>query len=263
MRAGEVKINWNYLPYHCYLRCICLTKNTFAMGPIDQHRRENSSPNASGHPHFSTSIEERIEILAQDPYRFYLAPTVFYYRGEQRIDLLDQYLDECIMNEKYELCSRIRKVQRLLLQKIWRDKNPVRPEVGPVRVQCIFSGMDRDVQDHDVECDLADDPMTIFRSIDMKKLQEFIRPLILKPYSPDIPMLVYSSFPFPVEQICVTRSTGWVENISRISPSKGSGPFIQSFTGHSMVILAPKGFIKKHRIEVGVTSVELINVVPY
>jgi hypothetical protein len=240
-----------------------LTDKRFAMGPNNQNRKEDSSPLEAGYSHYSSPIEERVEILAQDPVRFFLSQTVWCERGEQRIDILEGYLEHCIKTEKYELCIRIREVQRLLLQKIWRDKNPVRPEEGPVRVYCIISGTNIYDQVHEVECDLADNPGKVFRSLEAKKPREFIRPLVLKPDSPDIPMMVYSSFPFTVEQICITRATRRVENISKISLSKSGGPFIQSFTGHEYVIIAPVGFIEDYEIEVGVTSVDIRNVVPF
>jgi hypothetical protein len=76
-------------------------------------------------------------------------------------------------------------------------------------------------------------------------------------------MLVYSSFPFPVEQICITRSTHRIERMGRLAPSETCGQFIQSFTGHAMVILAPAGFMKKYGIDLFSTDVEFSLAAPY
>ena len=233
------------------------------MGPDNENQKEGSRTSDAGYAHYSSPIEKKIEILAGDPVRFFLSPGIFIRRGEQRIELLDQYLEECIKDEKYELCLRIRQVQRLLLLKIWRQKNPVRPEAGPVTMMLRIYRSEFRVPVYEVECDFADDSVTVFKSLQEKKRKDFVRPLILKPDDPDLPMLVYSSFPFPVEQICITRFTRRIERIGVITPSETCGQFIQSFTGHAMVILAPAGFMKKYGIDLVCTDIEFSLSVPY
>ena len=83
------------------------------------------------------------------------------------------------------------------------------------------------------------------------------------PDDPDLPMLVNSSFPFPVEQICITRFTRRIERLGALMPSETCGQFIQSFTGHGMVILAPAGFMKKYGIDHVCTDIEVSMSIPY
>ena len=213
--------------------------------------------------HYSFSLEDRVEILAQDPVRFFTSANAWCGRGESRLEILDGYLEEALQDEKYGLCQRIRQVQRLLLRKAWLGKNPVRPEEGPVRVNLRIFRPLVTVPVYEVTCDLADDPVAAFRSLQMKPRNEFVRPLVLKPDDPDLPMLVYSSFPYPVEQICITRSTRRIEKLGTLAPSTTCGQFIQSFTGHSMVILAPEGFMKKYKIDRIETDIEISLAVPH
>jgi len=142
-------------------------------------------------------------------------------------------------------------------------KNPVRPETGPVTMLLRIFRPSFLVPVYEVECDFADDPVTIFQSLRMKKEKNFVRPLILKPDDPDLPMLVNSSFPFPVEQICITRFTRRIERLGALMPSETCGQFIQSFTGHGMVILAPAGFMKKYGIDHVCTDIEVSMSIPY
>ena len=220
------------------------------MGPDKHKSNEGSNSRPEGNAHYSFSLEERVEILAQDPVRFFTSANAWCGRGECRMEILDGYLEEALKDEKYGLCHRIRQVQRLLMRKAWMEKNPARPEEGPVRVNLRIFRPRLTVPVYEVECDLADDPVAAFRSLQRVQRKDFVRPLILKPDDPDLPMLVYSSFPFPVEQICITRFTRRIEKLGTIAPSATCGQFIQSFTGHSMIILAPEGFIKKYRINV-------------
>ncbi len=233
------------------------------MGP-DKHKR-NEDPNYRPDRinHYSFSLEDRVEIMAQDPVRYFISANAWCSRGESRLEILDKYLEEALKDEKYGLCHRIRQVQRLLLRKAWLEKNPVRPEDGPVRVNLRIFRPRVTVPVYEVECDLADDPVAAFKSLQMKPRKEFVRPLVLKPDDPDLPMLVYSSFPYPVEQICITRSTRRIEKLGTIAPSTTCGQFIQSFTGHSMVILAPEGFMKKYKIDRIETDIEISLAVPY
>ena len=233
------------------------------MGPDKYRRNKGSDSRPEETAHYSFSLEDRVEILAKDPVRFFTSANVWCGRGEYRLEILDGYLDEALEDEKYELCHRIRQVQRLLLRKAWLEKNPVRPEEGPTRVNLRIFRPRVTVPVYEVECDLADDPVAAFRSLQMKPRREFVRPLILKPDDPDLPMLVYSSFLYPVEQICITRSTRRIEKLGTLAPSTTCGQFIQSFTGHSMVILAPRGFMKKYKIDRIETDIEISLAVPY
>ena len=233
------------------------------MGPDNHKRNEGPNFRPDRTDHYSFSLEERVEILAKDPVRFFTSANAWCGRGEYRLEILDRYLEEALKDEKYRLCNRIRQVQRFLLRKAWLEKNPVRPEEGPVRVSLRIFRPRISVPVYEVECDLADDPVTAFRSLQRVQRKDFVRPLILKPDDPDLPMLVYSSFLFPVEHICITRFTRRVEKLGTIAPSTTCGQFIQSFTGHSLVILAPEGFIKKYKINRIDTDTEFNMVVPY
>jgi len=233
------------------------------MGP--DRNRSNKGPDfrPESIAHYSLSLEDRVEILAQDPVRYFTSSNAWCSRGESRLEILDGYLEEALKDEKYGLCHRIRQVQRLLLRKAWLEKNPVRPEEGSARVNLRIFRPRVTVPVYEVECDLADDPVAAFKSLQTKPRNEFVRPLILKPDDPDLPMLVYSSFPYPVEQICITRSTRRIEKLGTLAPSATCGQFIQSFTGHSMVILAPEGFMKKYKIDRIETDIEISLAVPY
>lgn len=233
------------------------------MGP--DRNRSNKGPDfrPESIAHYSFSLEDRVEILARDPVRYFTSSNVWCERGESRLEILDEYLGEALKDEKYGLCHRIRQVQRFLLRKAWLEKNPARPEEGPVRVNLRIFRPLVTVPVYEVTCDLADDPVAAFRSLQMKPRKEFVRPLILKPDDPDLPMLVYSSFHYPVEQICITRSTRRIEKLGTLAPSTTCGQFIQSFTGHSMVILAPEGFMKKHKIDRIETDIEISLAIPY
>jgi hypothetical protein len=219
------------------------------MGPDRTKSNKDPDFRPESIAHYSFSLEDRVEILAQNPVRFFTSANAWCGRGESRLEILDEYLEEALKDEKYGLCHRIRQVQRFLLRKAWLEKNPVRPEEGPVSVTLRIFRPLVTVPVYEVTCDLADEPVAAFRSLQMKPRKEFVRPLILKPDDPDLPMLVYSSFPYPVEQICITRSTHRIEKLGTIVPSTTCGQFIQSFTGHSMVILAPEGFMKKYKMD--------------
>ncbi len=233
------------------------------MGP--DRNRSNKGPDfrPESIAHYSFSLEDRVEILARDPVRYFTSSNIWCERGESRLEILDEYLGEALKDEKYGLCHRIRQVQRLLLRKAWLEKNPVRPEEGSARVNLRIFRPRVTVPVYDVECDLADDPVAAFKSLQMKPRKEFVRPLVLKPDDPALPMLVYSSFPYPVEQICITRSTRRIEKLGTLAPSTTCGQFIQSFTGHSMVILAPEGFMKKYKIDRIENHIEISLAVPY
>lgn len=62
------------------------------MGP-DKHKR-NEDPNYRPYRinHYSFSLEERVEILAQDPVRFFTSANALCGRKENRLEILDEYL---------------------------------------------------------------------------------------------------------------------------------------------------------------------------
>lgn len=60
-----------------------------------------------GWKHLNASLRDKVEILAENPYRFYIAPNVWTFRGEARVRLLEGWLKEAEQLEQYELCSRI------------------------------------------------------------------------------------------------------------------------------------------------------------
>ena len=70
----------------------------------------NAGPMEKDHPgwkHLNASLRDKVEILAENPYRFYIAPNVWTFRGEARVRLLQDWLKEAEQLEQYELCSRI------------------------------------------------------------------------------------------------------------------------------------------------------------
>ncbi len=70
------------------------------------------------HPH--ASIDQKVEILAKDPYRFYLDTKAWINRSNKRIILLEELMDLALKEEKYELCIRIEEVKEVL-SKIYNE----------------------------------------------------------------------------------------------------------------------------------------------
>ena len=79
-----------------------------------------------GWRHLNASLEEKVEILSKNPYRFYIYPNVWTFRGEARIKLLEDFLREAERLERYELCARILEVhaQLTLFPQAWEGQPP-------------------------------------------------------------------------------------------------------------------------------------------
>ena len=79
-----------------------------------------------GWRHLNASLEEKVEILSENPYRFYIYPNVWTFRGEARIKLLEDCLKEAERLERFELCKRILEVrtQLTLFPDAWKGQPP-------------------------------------------------------------------------------------------------------------------------------------------
>lgn len=62
--------------------------------------------------HINATLEEKVEILATNPFRYYLAPNLWIGRNESRIDELISLFKEAEENENFELCARIKEVTK-------------------------------------------------------------------------------------------------------------------------------------------------------
>ena len=59
--------------------------------------------------HINASLKEKVNILAKNPYRFYIRPNVWVLRNSRQ-EILDDYLKEAIAHKDSELCQNIRQV---------------------------------------------------------------------------------------------------------------------------------------------------------
>lgn len=76
----------------------------------------NNNENVSTHPmwiHVNASLEEKVKILSENPYRYYIGLNVWTFRSE-RLVYLEEYLKQAESEEKYELCSTILEVKKFL-----------------------------------------------------------------------------------------------------------------------------------------------------
>jgi hypothetical protein len=64
--------------------------------------------------HTQASLREKVEILAANPYRFYLAPNLWIGQNASRIKELDRLLHQANLETDDFLCQRIREVQQQL-----------------------------------------------------------------------------------------------------------------------------------------------------
>lgn len=72
--------------------------------------------NNKNHPmwnHINAPLEEKVEILAQNPYRFYIGQNVWALRNSRQ-EILQEYLKEAIAKENFELCQKIREVKTFI-----------------------------------------------------------------------------------------------------------------------------------------------------
>ncbi|NBU82508.1 MAG: hypothetical protein EBS55_12745, partial [Flavobacteriaceae bacterium] len=84
---------------------------------------------ATDNKDYEASIEEKVEILASNPFRYYTSPNIWIGRDNSRIEELNSLLKESESKEKFELCSRIVEVKKIL-SKIY-SKN--------IRIEVVYS----------------------------------------------------------------------------------------------------------------------------
>lgn len=63
--------------------------------------------------HINASLKGKVDILAKNPYRFYIGPNVWAFRNS-RIKILEDYLKEANALEDYKLCQKIKEVKTFL-----------------------------------------------------------------------------------------------------------------------------------------------------
>ena len=82
----------------------------------------NTGPMEKDHPgwkHLNASLRDKVEILAKNPYRFYIYPNVWTFRGPTRLEVLAEFLAEAEAAEDFELCARILEVEKALAAQIF------------------------------------------------------------------------------------------------------------------------------------------------
>lgn len=73
----------------------------------------------AGWKHLNASLRDKVEILAKNPYRFYIYPNVWTFRGPARLEILSQFMAEAEAAEDFELCARILEVEKALVAQIF------------------------------------------------------------------------------------------------------------------------------------------------
>jgi len=71
-----------------------------------------------GWKHLNASLRDKVEILAKNPYRFYICPNVWTFRGPSRLEVLAEFLTAAEAAEDFELCTRILEVEKALTSQI-------------------------------------------------------------------------------------------------------------------------------------------------
>ena len=66
----------------------------------------------------NASLRDKVEILAENPYRFHIYPNVWTFRGPTRLEILSRFLAEAEATEDFELCARILEVQKALTSQL-------------------------------------------------------------------------------------------------------------------------------------------------
>ena len=74
------------------------------------HYIEENPITYSMHDQMGLTIEKQVELLATNPYRYYIAPNVWIGRNLSRIKELNGLLKHAEENEDFELCQRIKEV---------------------------------------------------------------------------------------------------------------------------------------------------------
>ena len=107
-----------------------------------------------------------------------------------------------------------------------------------------------------LEAELASSEIEIYQSLNYRKPDEFIQPLVLRFQDPNIQYFSRQSFAFPVVQVCVDWKTGLVKRVASIAAqANSSGNFIQSYSEFLLVLfLPPNASVLKH-IKTGSTII--------
>jgi hypothetical protein len=109
-----------------------------------------------------------------------------------------------------------------------------------------------------ITCELAESVIEIFQSLNFRKAKGFTTPLVLKIENANIQSFVLTNYFFSVEHICIEEHS-IVDKTYTQFVSKTTAPFVQSFSGFKLIVLAPVGFIKKYKIKEKETIISLIN----
>ena len=109
-----------------------------------------------------------------------------------------------------------------------------------------------------ITCELAESIIEIFQSLNFRNEEDFKIPLVLKIEDPNIQSFVLTNYSFPVEHICIGEKN-IVDKTYTQFVSKTTAPFVQSFSGFKLIVLAPVGFVKKYKIKEKETTISLIN----
>lgn len=86
-----------------------------------QFMKNNSDPHPK-YSHVYATLEERVEILARNPYRFYISIGVWTFQDIHRLESLDECLEIALAQERHELCARILEVKGILSEKYLSTK---------------------------------------------------------------------------------------------------------------------------------------------
>ena len=109
-----------------------------------------------------------------------------------------------------------------------------------------------------ITCELAESVVELFQSLNFRKAKDFTVPLVLKIENPNIQSSVLTNYFFPVEHICIDENN-IVDKTYTQFVSKTTAPFVQSFSGFKLIVLAPVGFVKKYKVKEKETTTSLIN----
>lgn len=110
-----------------------------------------------------------------------------------------------------------------------------------------------------LQTELASTDIEIYQSLNYRTIKHFKRPLTLLFNKPLIQTFTKLNYAFTTELLAIDYQTNKVKKIQTIHPKKEQGDFIQGFSEYALVVLAPKGFCKKNKIEEGKT---IINIKP-
>ena len=111
-------------------------------------------------------------------------------------------------------------------------------------------------QTKQLDCELATTDVEIFQSLNFRKREEFKKPLVLVFSNPNAQSFSRINFEFPVEQIAVDPASHIVKEITTIYPvNDKTAMSLKAYSNYGLVILAPKGSTKYHKIELDKTRI--------